>query len=453
MKQHWPIIVLAIVMVVINWSILHSYPVARVSGDEPGYVKLSHGDSSYGQKLSRLLPGNMRFEWQPPLPYSIYGLLAGDQSLIEAYQKNQQVPANPFENERVAAFCHRISLLNLLLFLLIGANVYIISLLLGFGRPAAVLASCLVWFDPALVFYVGALWPEFLHLALLSSAMLLLVLFGSRDKLRLLAPAGILLGYCALTKGVAGWYMVFLVPIVAYCSFVRLRESLPARVRAVYSLKAAAILLGCYLVVVYPQKTANFYKHNVFAISTNTWINVECGLIPAQEVGGDTFPRYFKASPDLKLREERSRDRVMEYLRRPTVTMPQIIANQLNMFISNQLNNSFLVREYQAKRWGDKISTFPYGTIAINIGILMAWTLFLGGMLGIVRRCCRSLGCMVLVVYVLYYCGSLLVVGWNSRFFVQVMPFLAILSAAGLLGCVRDHSAPGPRTAGRASAK
>ena len=134
MKQHWLIMALAVGMVALNISLLHLYPVAKIAGDEPRYIKLCHQDSSWLGKLSRLIPGNMCYEWQPPLPYGVYGLLATDQKLLQAYQNNEMVPPHPGENGRIAHYLYKVSLLNILFFLIVGINIYFICILLGFGR-------------------------------------------------------------------------------------------------------------------------------------------------------------------------------------------------------------------------------------------------------------------------------------------------------------------------------
>ncbi len=443
MKQHRLIMVIAVGVIALNACLLHLYPVAKIVGDEPRYVKLCHQDSSTLQKLSRLLPGNMCFEWQPPFPYSVFGLLATDQKLFQAYQNNEAIQFNPGENERVALFLHKVSWLNIALFLILGINVYRLGLLLGFGKASAVLTSCFVWFNPAMIFYVSTMWPEFLHLALLSSAFLLLLLFDARKKLRFLSLSGILFGFCALTKGIVGWYLLCLLPVIAYFSFSRSSDSLPLRARIQSGLKIMAIFFGCYAAVVYPQKAANYYKHHVFAISTNTWINVESAVIPYEEPVDETFHRYLKSSPDLRSRENLSRERVLEYLKRPTVNVSRILSHQLDQFVSQQLNGSFLVRSYGEQRWGDKIKAFPYGTIAINMGLVISWILFLFGLQGVIRNGAGSFGSAVLAIYVLYYCLSLLVVGWNPRFFIQAMPFLAIFASSVLLRFRKDPGAAG----------
>ena len=262
-----------------------------------------------------------------------------------------------------------------------------------------------------------------------------------RKKLRFLFASGILFGYCALTKGVVGWYMICLVPAIAYFAFRRDNASLPLRARLQHGLTIMVILFGCYGLVVYPQKIANYSRHRVFAISTNTWINIECAVIPYDEPIGQTFERYFKASPELQPREDSSRKRVIEYLKSPSATVPRIVAHQLEQFISQQLNSSFLIRSYQEQRWGDKVKALPYGTIAIDVGIVISWVVFLFGIQGVVIKGTRSFGGVVLLLYVSYYCLSLLVVGWNPRFFVQVMPFLAVFASAAMLALPKPRAA------------
>ena len=62
------------------------------------------------------------------------------------------------------------------------------------------------------------------------------------------------------------------------------------------------------------QKVRNLVVDDAFAVSSNTWVNIEKGLIPASiavDAGfKNTSERYAAAAPDQLGRERASRERI-----------------------------------------------------------------------------------------------------------------------------------------------
>ncbi|UCH97815.1 MAG: phospholipid carrier-dependent glycosyltransferase, partial [Candidatus Aminicenantes bacterium] len=338
MKQHWPIAALVLAALVINTYLIIKHPVRKTWGDEAIYIELAHQEVSFLAKLKRLVPGNMFFEWRPPFAYGLYGLFAS-KSITQAYhQKNTSINPNLKWNDDFSIFFNRVSFFNLVLLIIIGVNIYILCLWLNSRKACAIAASAMIFFNPRLLFYVQSIWPELLHLALLTSALLLLILYYRREKLLFLIISGILFGFCSLTKGITGLYLFSLLPVFFYFLYHRSGKNVKS------SLKLVAIFFCCYLGVILPQKLSNYFNHHVFSIALNKWVNIECGIIPAHEAGGALYERYYSASPDLVTREKLSKKRVFDYLKR--TSMVKVFAKQLGQFVSMQLNDSFLYKGF-----------------------------------------------------------------------------------------------------------
>ena len=435
-KQHWLILTGALIMAVISSFFIYAFPIQKVSTDEVKYTVFAHRDESYLAKLSRLIPGNMAFTWQPPFAYSVYGLLA-DSNHSEDYRLWQQLKTDLRENwpevqtlihgrnwtKDFATFYRRVALLNTFLLTATCINIYCICLSLKLGKASAVIASFMLFLNPKMLFYISGLWPELLHLTLLTSAFLLLMSFFHcriRKRSILLVLAGILFGYCALTKGLVGFYLLCLCPVLMYFSYIHARKNIKS------SLTIIAIFYGCYFSVITVQKSVNYIKHQEFAISTNTWIALEFSLTPYREAGGSRFDRYWLSSNDPRTREELSKKRTIEYLRQANLL--RIVGRQLHQFVTQQLNNSNLSIWFQRERWLGIDSANAVGSILIYISVFFTWICLLCGLTGVTFQHFKSFGSAILVTYIVYYLFCLLIVGLSPRYFIQVMPFLGIFA-------------------------
>jgi hypothetical protein len=421
MKQHWPIALLALVTLTINTCVIIIHPVQKIREDEKKYVEGAHREISFPARLKRLIPGNMYFEQQSPLTSSFYGLFARDKLTRTNHRGNPGTRPDPGWDEDLSIFFKRVSFFNLVLLLVIGVNVYFLCLLLNPRRICALAASCLVFFNPRLLFYIQAIGPELLYLALFTAALLMLILFYRRDKLYFLITAGVLFGFCSLTYEFAGFFLILL--ILVFFHFLGRRPG--SRVGA--SLKLVAILYCCYFAVVLPQKLANYFNHHVFAISLDKWMNIERGVIPAHVAGGNLYRRYLNASPDPLTREKLSEKRVYDYLKQSNI--PEVFAKQLEQFVSRQLNNSSLSKGFLEKRWAG--TYFPaMNRILTCISIILSWGLLFFGVLGVVRYRFGSVESALMSVFIIYYVLNLFIIGVEPRLMVLVLPFLGIFTAA-----------------------
>ncbi|GEM_PF-5785630 len=452
LKQYQSMIYLIIAVSIVNWLILTVLPFQKLSGDELDYIASAHQNLSFSQKALQLIPGNMPYSWWPPFPSSLYALFASDPDLIRAYHRDESTPdhparlistkvmlvqaeqnniivPHPAQNPAIGRFVMKIAVMNLIMYVVVGVNIFWIGLLLKCGKPASLTAAGIVWLNPNLVYYINALWPETLHLLLLSTAVLCLLLFDARAKMTCLAVSGFIFGFCALTKGVVGFFLICLIPLW----IIRMQGSPMERFRRNHILrlfKLLAVFYGSSLLIVLPQMITNRVRYDSFSLASNTWINIECGIIPSEEANGNFYERYFQASTDSTRRESLAKERVKEYLRRQSVDT--IVVRQFNQFFSQQLNDSFLDRSVEAGRWGDHLSGDSWVKWLTRFTTFSSWAVFFLGLSGLAVSGFRSFGRAVVSIYLLYYLGSLLVVGFNPRFFIQAIPFLSLYSAAAL---------------------
>lgn len=422
LKEHRPLAIILLIALVLNVYLITAFPVQKIWGDESEYIRLSHREHSFGAKVKRIIPGFMYFEWWPPFAFGVYGLLAGPEPPPQSIETLEEslVPIGPY-----SGFHSRVSILNLILFLITAFNIYRLCALLGLGRNTATVATGLFLFNPRILFYVQALWPEFLHLAMLSWGLILLVQYDATRRNKYLIPAGVIFGFCSLTKGIVGIYLIVLLPVLAYRAYRRTRNNvLPA-------LKFLAIFYGCFLAVNLPQRIANYATHHTMAISTNRWINIELGFMPYLEHRVDQHKRYFESSRDPRVREELSKKRVFDYVN--SSSKIKIVANQINRFVFKQLNRSFYVMGYERERW-QMSSTIGYiSIILINIAVFLSWVGFLFGICGLVMHRAGSFAAAIISIYAVLYLLLVFVIVHNERFYIQVLPFLGIFAASFLM--------------------
>lgn len=426
--RHRIFAILMLFSLALNIYLISVYPVQKIWGDEEEYIRLSHKEQSFGAKVKRIIPGFMYFEWWPPFAFGVYGLLADADtpppagSLLTMDDESQE----PLESlGEYSGFFARVSVLNLFLFLITAFNIYWLCILLEFSRKTASIATGVFLFNPRVLFYVQALWPEFIHLAMLSCGMILLVLFDSRRRWLFLILSGIIFGFCSLTKGIIGFYLIVLLPFLAFREYKRSRKN------ALTALKVLAILYGCFLAVNLPQRIANYATHRTFSISTNLWINIESGFIPFQELRVDLHKRYFESSQDPFVREELSKRRVLDYIK--SSSKLKIAANQVNRFVFKQLNRSFLLMGLKRERWSLGAASGYLSVILFNIAIMLSWFVLLFGVCGlIIHRSLHAKSAFISIYAVLYLLLVFLIVH-NERFFIQVLPFLGIFAISFLM--------------------
>jgi hypothetical protein len=420
--EHRPLAILLLIALILNVYLITAFPVQKIWGDEGEYIRLSHREQSFGAKVKRIVPGFMYFEWWPPFAFGVYGLLAGPEP-PPASIESLDVSLLPIG--QYGSFFSRVALLNLILFLITAFNIYRLCNLLELGRKTAAVATGLFLFNPRILFYIQALWPEFLHLAMLSWGLVLLVQHDLQRRHLFLILAGVLFGFCSLTKGIVGIYLVALFPILGYRAYTRSRKNIFT------VLKILAIFYGCFLAVNLPQRISNYATHKTLSISTNRWINIELGFMPYLEFKVDQHKRYFESSQDPRIREELSKRRVIDYIK--SSNKVKLVANQINRFVFKQLNRSFLGMGYETERW-QLTPTFGYlSVIMINLAVFLSWSVFLFSICGFILQRSPSFRSSIISLYVILYLLLTFFIVHNSRFFIQALPFLGIFAASFLM--------------------
>jgi hypothetical protein len=412
---------------VLNVFLLSVFPVQNIWGDESEYIRLSHREQSFAAKVKRIVPGFMYFEWWPPFAFGVYGLLAGPAAPLPVNEPTMEDDEVQKPLESVGAysgFFVRVSILNLFLFLLTAFNIYYLCILSGFGKITGVVASGLFLFNPRTLFYVQALWPELLHLAMLSGALLFLILYDLRGRYKLLILSGVLFGFCSLTKGIVATFLVVLLPILVFRAYRRSDKN------AVTVLKIIAVFYGCFFAVNLPQKISNYATHQMFSTSMNRWVNIELGFIPYQEFKVDLHKRYRESSDNPVVREELAKRRAIDYIK--SSSKLKLLANQANRFVFKQLNRSFLLLGLKRGRW-TLSPAFGYTSVLVyNIAIMLSWFVFLFGICGLILYRLLSFGSAVILIYTVLYLFLVFLIVHSERFFMQAIPFLGIFAAAFL---------------------
>ncbi len=409
-------------------------PVQSTWGDEDFYTRESHRFQSKQELVSSFIPGNMPLYWWPPFANSVYGLFA-EQNISRQYAIDPSLVAPNFkewsEDLDYKKFIKKVSYFNLLLYIITAIFLYIISLKLGLSKLAANIVNLLFISNVRLSFYIQALWPEILHMFLLITSLLLLILFAQKKHILYLISSGVLLGYCALVKGIVSSY----VPILSLIVFFLANPT-----KKIKALLLTIVFFLSYKTIVFPQKYANLQRYNQSTISTNKWTNIEQGLgVPANSNNGQVnyknpayipakVREYYKSSSDLFERESLSKKRVIEYLKETPIT--KIIQKQLYSY-SRLLNDSFLARGIRVNRWENFKSRNSNIRFRIDtISVLSSWFLLIFGISGAIVSLFGKDKLLYLIIssFLFYYLSALLIVNHNSRFFIPLIPLLAIFS-------------------------
>jgi len=377
-------------------------PVHRTWGDEPYYVAAAHRGVAVDE-------------------------------LRERYESDPKPDPDRAWSDELTRFFRRLATLNSILLAIAGLALYRLALGLGASTGTANLAVALTLFNPRVLFFLEAAWPEILHLALLSSGMAVLVAAFTSGSRTHAFGAGLCFGLAALTKGIVGPFLVCAVPVLVAEALLRRR---PWRA-------PLGVVLSCLLGVtlcLLPQALANHAREGMFAIATNKWINLEVGLIPVERNDPDPFERYMASSTDPRQRERLARERVVRHLQ---ATPPSVIVTrQLTRLIGRQLNASSLRKGLRRHRWAGKPGVT--GSLLASLVRILSWAVLLLGLVQIARSFRSSVASVLISTYIVYYLASLLVVGFNSRFFIQVYPFLALFCALELARSPRPATCASP---------
>ncbi|MEM7199611.1 MAG: hypothetical protein AAF628_05055 [Planctomycetota bacterium] len=391
---------------------------ARLWGDEKAYVALTHPtrEAPWPERFRALLPGEMPLRWWPPLPFSVYGVLAGPRPSA-ADLDDLDVAATGLP-AAMRPFWWRALALNLALLGCSCGLLYALCLTLGVGPWLAAAACALVALNPRTLFYAPALWPELLHQALFLGGLLGLVRYLRWGSLRALAVTSAIWGYAALTKRVVEPYALLLLPLLVW----------PAR-RSVGSMLVTLLVFAApYGAITGLQRWTNAREHGAWVLSTNTWVNVETGLVPDdayQDLGyAKVLDRYHAASAAPLEREVAARGRVFEHLQSTSLAA---LAARVGENYGRQILDSFFALGVSAERWrGVDPANASW---AIVLGQTMSVLLTACGALGVVWLGWRSPTHAALALFLIYYWAALGVVGHNPRFFVQSMPLMAVFAA------------------------
>ncbi|HKK71162.1 MAG TPA: hypothetical protein VKA86_08080 [Candidatus Krumholzibacteria bacterium] len=418
-RRHGPAIAVFLVATLCVVAFLTEHPVRETAGDEPTYFRLAVASEPLDPSLPTLLPGNMPLYWWPPLTFALYGMMVTPADLAPSAPRLPH-DRHGMELATPESFVRRVSLANAVGMLVSGLLVYLIALQLGLSPPAATVALAATTLNPRLLFYVQTLWPEWLHAVVLLSAMALLVRFARDEGVAWLALASALLGVAALIKGVTPGFMVVLIPAL----LVLCRGN--DRLRLV-SIAAAAVVP--FALVTGPQLLRNHHEHGAFVLSTNTWINVEAGILPPPQARNpeleSVFDLYRRSAADPITRERLSRERVVEHLTEasPLGTLKRIARNYWF-----SIRHSFFGGSVAGDRWeGSQGLTWMVPLVPVLSALL-----FVVGIAGIVLSWRSHRAHVVLALFLVYYVLALGIVGFNPRFFVQAAPLLGIMAAFAL---------------------
>jgi len=435
-KKNIPIILIIILTAIIGVRFIANHPVQKLNHDEVRQLQFAHEAESWDQKLVKLVPGFMGVSgpW-PPFSSAFIGLF----STAELYERYQQDKVSPkinalnFDNpvtSDISRFFNRIAGINLLMLIVSGILIYQICLLLNVRPIFSALATSLVVFNPRVLTYVQSLWCELLHLVMVLGAFYLLLRFFEKKGLQNLLFASLLMGYAALTKGIADKFFWILICIFLVIWAVKIAKQ--ERADSHFLVVLLALCLP-FLVVTHAQKIGTYRLTGTYTIAANTWINIEVGLKSAQ---GASFLGIYrtnkKSGADHYERELASKRRVVEYIK---AANPLKLARSLTVrFKQTQLDKSYFTSSVTNNRW---INSSGLGGLTTLTTVLSYFLMLVGGV-GLALYGLRSPRHILLSSYLAYYLIALFIVAHVARFFVQAIPFLAIF-AAMLIQDVNDY--------------
>ena len=395
------------------------HPTVKPRGDEEGYARIAHLEYAHVPPPLRLLPGGLQFHYWPPLTFALYSYFGTDE--LGGHYREEAPLDDRTREEAIGRFIEPIAWLHVAFLLIATTYAYRIGRTLGLEPRFAALAAGALSLNPRVMFYVQALWPELLHLALFLPALFYFLRYLRTDRPGNLAASSLLFAYSAFTKGVATYYVLLLVGVL----LLHHRRQL-ARRAAWVALAAFALP---FLVLNVTQRACNVDQAGAMVISSNAWVNIEKGVVPtriAVEKGYENTSELYHHAADTPVgRERASRERLFEYV---AATPWHEIAVHLFLQYRNQPGKSFLNRGLYTGRWRD-----PRGLMVLEaVAACLSWAVVVLGLAGAATLFRRDLAAASLALFLLFYMGSLFLVGWNERFLVQALPALSIFGALSL---------------------
>lgn len=417
LKNRKYLYIVLILSIVVGILYIKTWGVVTLSDDEYHYICLYNRPSSTFQKIVNLIPGNLHFAWFFPLNYSVYSFCSTDELEDLYWRKSHLKRRKPYPHE-IKKFFRRIGWFNLVLLVLSGLLVYLIGREMGMGDFAAAMATALVTLNFRVVYYILGLWPEIPHYVLMLSGFYFFLLYVRKSRVRHLIGSSFLLTYAAFAKGVVGYYFYILLAILIVLN----RKRVFSRNTIIALMVFMLPYFGCITV----QKISNYSRYGVYGLTTNIWVNFEAGLIPEEKIQNDgylhVYDRYFRISDDPVERERLSKKRVVEYLKNTPAA--DIAMHQISNYL-RLLNSNSITRDIGQKRWMGPTRVLQTAGI---IAIFLSWFLFVFGIAGVVISFKKNWPSVILAGFLVYYLTALFVIGFNIRFFVQAIPFLAIFT-------------------------
>lgn len=410
-----------------------TYPV----GDARDYVRAAHmfREGSYRSIRPPLWPATL---W---LAISLAEASAGQQAVtpVDEILPGQRRPPRPPLSDLDWA--------RLLQVLMSTVTVWLVFLLGRdlFDRRAGLVAAGLFAFDPVFIGYTHLLWAE-TQLALLNTAMLLLLLRGVReDSWRLALASGVLLGLAALTRQLM-WSFGLLA--AAWILVARPRPR-----RGALRL-AAAFLLGSVLAIApWTLRNAAVYRSFMPIAPTGGWALLH-GVsydLPGEMERAGISAGLARVPPIAPIETERlARARALEIIRAdPAAYLRRMLA--VNLPDLWRLGASVL--DYARYGGGAGANRqHGYGALPPGLGLaLVVWVVaaylvvMLAGLVGMALAP-RWRETLLTAALLLHACAAHAIVGANLRHRVYVMP--CVMLYAGF--CLSRRPSAWPALASRA---
>lgn len=409
MKRCGGLLALLTLVGVVHGLIIWRSPAPVLFGDEGEYLQRAFEDAERGD--TSLLPGRLRFDWRPELASRFYSRFAG------RYLSGADV-------------LRRVSVAHLGMLLAILALTYGQARWLGLRAASSLFACALLGGFPWLGFYVHALWPEILHAFATAVALFCLQGYFVSWRRAWLVPAGVALGYALFAKASLNLFVPVIAAYLGVASFAHFRSASPGASPWLRSAAAVAVLVATLSLVLGPQLVRNARAGNGLRLASNRWINLELGLM--REAGpperrGEIYRRYQHAAGSRAEREERSRQRTLEYLRaNPLSAIAAAQARKLALLLARK--RSFLEFALYGERWG---SDPPGWLPAVAwIGRGMWYAICVLGTLGALLVGLRSPGWGLLALLLAYFAAALFAIPLKPRFAMPAVPVLCLFSGA-----------------------
>ena len=417
LKKHKFIYIVIALTIILGTAFIKTHPVIRLSDDENHYIPFYNKPDTIIQKIKNLLPGNLQFQWFFPLNYSVYPFFSIEELENFYWGHKRRLGSRPYPYQ-IKKYFRKIGFFNLVLLIISGIFVYLICLALGLRNIYAAMATALITLNFRIMYYVQGLWPEFLHYIFILSSIYFFILYSKKKRISFLIASSFLLAYAAFTKGIAGYYFYILLVML----FLLNKEKIFSKKFIVTLIAFMLPYYGCINI----QKINNYKKYGVFSLSTNIWVNIEASVIPESKIQEEGYKyvylRYFQTSKDKAEREVLSKKRVFTYLKNTSII--EILKHQISNYL-RLMNTNAIAKNIHKYRW---LNTNHFFIHASKISIVFSWFLFIFGILGAIISYRSGWGVIILIGYLGYYLSALFIVGFNARFYIQAMPFLAIFS-------------------------